>query len=127
MSGETVLVVEDHPDILLTLRLTLESSGYTVIGAESAEEALDRLAAARPDLVLLDVTLPQMTGWELLGKIRATEGIEALPVVMLTGHVGDEVSRQALALGASGLLAKPFEVAKLTRTVRDALAAEGSG
>jgi CheY-like chemotaxis protein len=127
VSGETILVVEDNADVLLTVRLSLETAGYSVIGASSAEEALEGLASVSPDLVLLDLTLPHMTGWELLQKIRSEDGIATTPVVMLTGHVGDDVAKRASELGASGVLAKPFEVGELHRIVRRALAGEGAG
>lgn len=119
MAGRTILIVEDHPDIRLTVRLSLESLGFVVEEADSAEEALPMINGGGLDLVLLDVTLPRMNGWDLLTLIRAQH--QDLPVVMLTGHVGDSVTGDAAALGAAGVLSKPFQISELAHVVEQAL------
>jgi len=121
VNGKTILIVEDHPDIRLTVRLSLRSLGADVVETDSAEDALQLIARGGIDLVLLDVTLPHMDGWDLLTLLRSGLGPEDLPVVMLTGHVGEEVAQQADALGADGVLTKPFEIAELAQAVEHAL------
>src|SRR5207245_7826346 len=71
MGSETILVVEDHADIQLTVRLTLEMSGYKVMAASDSQQAFEALAKCTPDLILLDVSLPGVSGWQLLEKIRS--------------------------------------------------------
>ena len=121
MNGKKILIVEDNPDIRLTVRLSLQSFGFAVQEAASAEEALPLIASGELDLVLLDVTLPRMDGWDLLARIRGNDD-DGVPVVMLTGHVGDDIASRAAALGANGVLSKPFEVNELAHAVEQAIA-----
>ena len=123
MSGETILVVDDDADIQMTVRLALEISGYKVMEGSNAKEAFDAIAKCTPDLILLDVSLPLVSGWQLLEKIRSIPGLDETPVVITTAHVGNEVSRRATQLGASDYLAKPFDVEALSGLVRRLLAA----
>ena len=117
---KSILIVEDNADIRLTVRLSLRSMGFGVHEAASAEDALPLLSNEVIDLVLLDVTLPQMSGWDLLSVMRSGAQDEP-PVVMLTAHVGEEVTRQADELGATGVLSKPFEMDDLRRAVEAAI------
>jgi len=125
MAQETILIVEDQPDIQMTMRLTLERSGYNVMQAADADQAFEALAKCTPDLILLDLSLPKTSGWELLERIRSIPGLDATPVVVATGHVGEEVARRAGELGANGFLAKPFDIGLLNETVKRSISTEG--
>lgn len=116
-----ILVVEDQPDIQMTLRLSLEVDGYDVSLASDAAEAIAALDRSTPDLMLLDITLPRTSGWELLTKLRADPRFESLPVVVLTALPGEQVAARAAEHGATGWLAKPFDVVQLAEAVRGAL------
>ncbi|MGH3073710.1 MAG: response regulator transcription factor, partial [Gaiellales bacterium] len=111
-----ILVVEDEALITDFLRRGLEAEGYAVETAERGEDALACLPARPPDLVILDVMLPGMDGFEVLGAIRATD--PDLPVIMLTarGEVADRV--RGLDLGATDYLGKPFAFAELLARIR---------
>jgi len=124
MSGETILVVEDHEDVRMAVRMSLAMSGYNVVEASSAEEALEALGRP-PDLVLLDLTLPRMTGFELLEKIRSSQDLDGTAVIVASGHAGGDVARKARELGATGFLTKPFNVEELDGAVRRALESKG--
>jgi CheY-like chemotaxis protein len=117
----TILVVDDQADIRLTLRLSLEMKGYEVLLASDVREAMAALEKRTPDLVLLDITLPAVSGWDLLAKLRADERFGSLPVVVTSALPADQVAARARELGATDHLAKPFDVDVLAETVRRAL------
>jgi two-component system, OmpR family, KDP operon response regulator KdpE len=121
----TILVIEDQPDIQQTLRLSLEIDGYQVGTASSAEEAVAALERSVPDVVLLDLTLPNVSGWELLARFRADERFGSLPIIVVSAMPGDKVSERSTELGATAHLTKPFDVRELTRLVEAAIAAAG--
>ncbi|MGD9891786.1 MAG: response regulator transcription factor, partial [Dehalococcoidia bacterium] len=100
-----VLVVDDEHTILAVVRDALECEGYSVDTAVSGEEALETAERQRPDLIVLDVNLPDLDGWEVLSRLRATAGPQTPVVVMTAGFAAQD---QALASGAQGYLGKPF-------------------
>lgn len=121
----TVLVVEDEADLLFTVTLALELAGYRVLGAGSGEEALEVVATRSPDLVVLDLRLPGIDGWEVLRRLgEASEG-PRVPVVLLSAQVDAATAARAMDHGCRAYLAKPFRPAELTRVVDGVLAAAG--
>jgi len=111
-----VLVVEDEPLITSFLERGLVAEGHAVTTADRGDEALDTFAAAEPDVVVLDIMLPGVDGFDVLATIRAMD--PAVPVIMLTarGEVADRV--RGLDLGATDYLVKPFALAELTARIR---------
>ena len=128
----TILVVDDQRNIRALLRLYLEQAGYRVEEAADGETALQRIDRAPPDLLILDLMLPRIDGWELCRRLRAGEHA-ALPILMLTAR-DDEVDKiVGLELGADDYVTKPFNprevvarVKAILRRVQPAAAAEGS-
>jgi DNA-binding response OmpR family regulator len=114
MNGR-ILIVDDEPNIRLTLRLCLEAEGYTVEEAGDGQEALEKVLANPPELVLLDLALPKLSGTEVFEKLQ--EAGNTTPVVLMTAH-GLTLAIRALFLGASGFLEKPVS----PECVRDAVA-----
>jgi len=116
-----ILVVEDEAVVLEVLCDVLVRAGFAVEQAHDGAEALERLAAAQPDLLVLDIGLPDMDGWEVLKRLRGEERTRDLPVLVLTGltHVRAD---QALALGADEFLAKPVSARVLVETAARLLA-----
>jgi CheY-like chemotaxis protein len=111
--GDVVLVVDDEPDIVAFIRLALESEGYTVATAAHGQEALHAIAAGTPALILLDLNMPVMTGWELHERLRRTA--PEIPVVFMTA--GSAAYIEAEKHRAAGYLIKPFDLARLYDTV----------
>jgi DNA-binding response OmpR family regulator len=109
-----VLVVDDEPGICDLIASALRDHGYEVEQAASGEEALRAVKAHRLDLIMLDVNLPGVDGWEVLAQLRAAAG-EQTPVVVMTG--GFMAQDQALASGAQGYLGKPFDLDDLYSAV----------
>ncbi len=115
-----VLVVDDEPNILLSLEFLMQQAGYKVATAADAERAVELIAEHCPDLILLDISLPGMSGFDLLEQLRQQTGTLNLPVIMLTAH-GREVEREkGMALGANDYITKPFSTRDLVSRV-DAL------
>ena len=113
-----VLVVEDEPDIRRLVVLTLEREGFRCRAAATGTEALREVKAKVPDLVVLDLMLPEVDGLEVCRRLRADRVTAALPIIMLTAK-GDEVDRVVgLEMGADDYLVKPFSPRELTARVR---------
>lgn len=115
----SILVVDDEPPIRKLLRVGLGSQGYAVSEAPSAKAAIELMQAERPDLILLDLGLPGMTGLELLGKWRG-DGLD-IPVVILSSRTDEAGIVQALELGADDYVTKPFGMNELVARIRVAL------
>jgi two-component system KDP operon response regulator KdpE len=113
----TVLVVDDEPDIRLTLRFMLEGAGHTVVEAATGADALTRLRAERPDLVLLDIRLPDMDGWDVLASIRSSLELSAVPILIMSAHSSGDFRDRATQEGGRGYLVKPFREEDLVEAV----------
>jgi two-component system KDP operon response regulator KdpE len=124
MSGARVLVVDDEPEITRALRSILSAHGFEPIVAATAEEGLDLLRRRRPDLLLLDLVLPDRSGLEVTRTIRQELRLD-LPIVVLSAHGEEESKVQALDLGADDFLTKPFGVRELLARMRAALRRAG--
>lgn len=118
-----ILIVDDEPNIVLSLEFLLEQDGFEVAVARDGEEALAQVAAFRPDLVLLDIMLPLLNGYEVCQKIRATPGGDGVRVLMLSARGRELDVSKGMALGADGYITKPFSTRDLIEQVRRVLAA----
>ncbi len=105
--NRTVLVVEDEPDLLELTRMTLEVHGYEILEASSGAEALSLFESRKVDAVLLDIGLPDMSGWQVLERLRASQRGSEVHVVILSAFAGHDVEAKARAL-RSGYVLKPF-------------------
>jgi len=114
-----VLVVEDDASITLGLRINLESEGYDVLDAEDGERGLEIARRERPDLLILDVMLPKMNGFQVLQAMRR-EGL-MMPIIILSARTAEMDKVTGLELGAEDYVAKPFSLAELLARVRAAL------
>ena len=110
--GPVVLVVDDDPAVREVVRANLEAEGYAVQEAASAREGLAALEEEGPDLVLLDVMMPEVDGWEMLRQVQERFGAGAIPVIVFSGQVEEPVADVA-SRGASGFLGKPFDLQRL--------------
>jgi excisionase family DNA binding protein len=120
-ASSRVLIVDDDEGLRTFLRAALEADGCTVREAASAEEGLAALEEELPDLILLDVEMPQMNGLEMLRRVRERHGVETIPVVLFSGKV--EAEEAAEEAGAQAFIGKPFDPAQLLASTRQILRA----
>ena len=118
----SILVVEDDADILRQIAFNLERSGYRVLTATSGGEALRIMLQARPRLLITDIMMPGMDGYELVDALRRDEILADLPVIMLTARTEDEDVTRGYASGTDLYLTKPFRPAELLAFVERILA-----
>jgi two-component system, OmpR family, KDP operon response regulator KdpE len=116
--SSAVLVVDDEPPIRRLLRTTLAADGYRVVEADNAATAVRMLAAEKPDLVILDLGLPDRGGLELIAEVRTTSPI---PIIVLSARHDERSKVEAFDLGADDYVAKPFGMAELLARMRAAL------
>jgi DNA-binding response OmpR family regulator len=121
-----VLVVDDEADILELIRVNLELDGHRVVTALGGEEALERVRETHPDLILLDVMMPGVDGWTVLGRIKSETDVDinSIPVLMVTARTAQEDRIKGGIEGAIRYLTKPFSPTDLRDEVRDALVGE---
>jgi excisionase family DNA binding protein len=111
--GPLFLFVDDDPQVREIVRLNLEMEGYAVVEAGDAEEGLKAVEADAPDLILLDVMMPQVDGWEMLRRVQERHGIGSIPVVMFSGQLEGTAQHEAAERGAQGFVGKPFDLRAL--------------
>ncbi|UTW09223.1 response regulator transcription factor [Pseudomonas benzenivorans] len=122
--SRTVLIADDEPNIVISLEFLLQQEGYRVEVAHDGQEAWDAIQRQPPDLVLLDVMLPRLSGFDLCQKIRENPAWQRLRIVMLTAKGREVEISKGLALGADAYITKPFATQALLAQVR-ALLEEG--
>jgi excisionase family DNA binding protein len=120
-AGPIVLIVDDDERLREYVRVNLDMEGYTVHEAGSAEEGMKVLDELRPDLVLLDVMMPKVDGWEMLQLMHERHGVGSIPVVMFSGKVDEAVADQAAERGAQGFIGKPFDPQELIAQTKQLL------
>jgi excisionase family DNA binding protein len=118
--GPVVLIVDDDDEVREYVRVNLEPEGYIVREASSAEEGMQVLDGSPPDLILLDVMMPEVDGWEMLRRVHERHGVGTVPVVMFSGKV-DEVAGHAAGRGAQGFIGKPFDPQELIAQTKQLL------
>lgn len=116
-----ILTVDDSKVVRIMVKRALKSYDCTIVEAANGQEGLEAAARENPDLIMLDVTMPVLTGLEMLTKLRADEALKAIPVIMLTAESAQENIAQADSLGISGYIPKPFKEDNLVEKVKAAV------
>jgi len=119
MNGtKTILVVDDFEDTRLLLRTWLQQKGYRVVEAANGKQAVAETESHRPDLIIMDVEMPELNGLAATRKIRALASSEELPIVIVSAYAADEFRDEALAAGCNEFVSTPFEPDKLEQLIR---------
>jgi two-component system cell cycle response regulator DivK len=108
-----LMVVEDSEDIRTLLEELLEGEGYNLVFATNGEEGLETAKRDRPDIILMDLSLPGMDGWETVYRLRQLAEFKVTPIIALTAHATRKDEERALAVGCTGYVSKPFDMENL--------------
>jgi CheY-like chemotaxis protein len=114
---KTILLIEDNAEIRENTIEILELSGYSVISANDGKEGLDVAEAMLPDLVLCDIMMPQMNGYEVLAALRKSKRTAHIPLIYVTASAEKSEVKAALDMGANGYVRKPFDARELIDTI----------
>ena len=120
--AQSILIVDDAPNIVLSLEFLMKQEGYEVFAVDNGEEALDFLSRNKPDLILLDVMMPRKDGYEVCQAIRADDTMHDVRIIMLTAKGRDVEREKGLALGADDYITKPFSTREVVEKVKRNLA-----
>jgi len=121
VSSVRVLYVEDNAENRLLVKRVLEAEGYSVLEAADGPSGLEVAAQTRPDLILLDINLPEIDGYDLARRFRDTPGLQQVPILAITANVMKGDRERTLAAGCDGYIQKPIDVDRLPEQVRAAL------
>jgi two-component system cell cycle response regulator DivK len=121
MGSATILNIEDNSENRMLIRRVLMAEGYEIIEAENAKDGLETLKASRPDLILMDINMPDMDGYSLTAHIRSLPGFENVPIVALTANVMRGDREKSLEAGCDGYIQKPIDIDLLPQQVESYL------
>lgn len=116
--AKKIMVVDDEPYIARVIKFKLEQEGYTVISANDGQSGLQKIKEEKPDLVLLDVMMPGLSGYEVCQRIKEDAELAGIPVVILTAKGQERDREQGLTMGASDYITKPFSPNRLLELVK---------
>ena len=116
-----VLIVDDEPNIVLSLEFLMKKEGYEVQSASNGEEAMQAIGEKTPDLILLDVMMPRKDGYEVCQELRANPAWEDIKIIMLTAKGRNVEREKGLALGADDYITKPFATQEIVKKVKSLL------
>jgi len=125
--AKKVLVVDDEPYMIEMIRPRLVNSGYDVISAVTGEDCLAKAEKERPDLILLDILLPGMSGIEVLKRLKSNKQTRNIPVIMVTALAGKDTETKGLESGATYFISKPFDSQELLSDVQKAMEKRAPG
>ena len=111
-------MVDDDPVILRLIEVNLDLEGFEVVTADRGEDAITKAREVEPDLILLDLMMPEMSGWEIAEKLQADAKTSGIPLVFLSARTQDEDRKRGEELGVAGYVTKPFDPADLVSTIR---------
>jgi chemosensory pili system protein ChpA (sensor histidine kinase/response regulator) len=117
----TVMIVDDSVTVRKVTSRLMERQGWDVVLAKDGLDAVTQLQDIYPDIVLLDIEMPKMDGFEVLRRVRADERLKSLPIIMITSRTGEKHQQQALELGVNQFLGKPFQEASLLATIEEVI------
>ena len=121
--SKTILLIDDEPDIVETVRFVFEQAGYRCVVCTDGLEALDTARSCRPDCIVLDVMLPRLNGYKLARLLKFDETYRHVPIIMISARTGEQDRQQGLASGADAYVTKPLDADNLLRLVAQQLRA----
>lgn len=120
--GKKILLIDDDPKIIRLVESRLKANGYDVISAKNGREGLEKAKEDSPDLILLDIMMPEVDGYQVIEKLKEDEDTRSIPVVMLTAKRDlEDIDKSMNVYGAVGFVSKPFSPAELLQQIKNAL------
>jgi DNA-binding response OmpR family regulator len=119
-----VLIIDDDAEVRSVIRECLEREGFAVVEGANAQQGIDKINQRIPDLMMLDVSMPGIDGWEMLRRVREKLDVKELPVVIFSGKIAEDELGHAPDRGAQGYLRKPFDPLKLVAQAKALIAAD---
>ena len=119
--NKKILVVDDSNDIRVLLQRLLERAGYRVVLAEDGQASLTQARLHHPDLILMDLSLPDIDGWEAVGHLRKMREFRSTPIIAVTAHISPFDEERAIAVGCTAHIGKPFKSKVLLQSIADLL------
>ncbi len=116
--SKKIVLAEDEPQIARLIEFKLKKEGYSVTRKENGEEAIKAIKEDKPDLILLDIMMPVMGGYEVLRRLKEDEDLKSVPVIMLTARAQEKDVVKGIAMGAEDYITKPFHPAELLARVK---------
>jgi len=118
MSSKKILIVDDETDLVETVRFPLEVEGYHVLVSYNGEDALDQAHKENPDLILLDLMLPKLDGYEVCRRLKCDDRCKHIPILMLTAKFQEKDKALGMETGANEYITKPFDIRDLLKKVK---------
>ena len=115
--GARILIVEDDPDILRLLLLAVNGAGYQAVPAYGGDDAIRKVKAQPFDLVVTDLSMPKVSGVEVIQSIKTDPATQHIPVIAVTAHVWDSISQSARQVGCDGFISKPFSFKQVVQEI----------
>ena len=116
--SKLILTVDDSASMRMLLKASLTAQGYSIESANDGEEGLERMREVKPDLLITDINMPKMDGFELIEAVRGVPEFKGTPILVLSTEFSDEKKSRAREAGATGWITKPFEATKLGAAIR---------
>ncbi len=116
-----ILIIDDEPPIIAALSVRLKKSGYTTHSAQNGHAGLKAAENCRPDVIVLDIRMPDMDGFEVCRRLKETDDLSQIPVIFLSANIKDEAKANAKASGGSRFISKPYDAEKLVAAIDDVL------
>ena len=123
MPKTTILIIEDENDIVIALSIKLKSEGYNTLCANNGDDAIKLAMTESPDVILLDIALPNEDGFSVARQLREHKSTATIPVIFLTALASDEDREQAQRVGAASFITKPFKWEHLMKTIHEIISA----
>ena len=122
-----ILIAEDEIHIITLLEFTLEMAGYQVCTAQNGLEVLEKVHSERPDLILLDIKMPELNGWQICEKLKSEEKTNKIPIIIVTAFAQKEAKDRSLELGADDFISKPFDGKALLECIQKVMRKRDEG
>ncbi len=119
--NEKILIVEDNPQNMRLIEMTLKAKGYTLLKAVDGEEALEVAIRERPDLIIMDIQLPKLSGLEVTGRLRQVAGFEEIPIIAITAYAMKGNKEKSIEAGCNAYLPKPINTRELPNLIAEML------